>query len=493
MTQKEIVDAVNRLSVGYNVTWWEIQNDADNAIYKINAYLGAEYPLMSQILKAPNAIYALEKNGKYIKIFDDTYIRTIVIPFIASEILARDEEFTTIYNKYAMDVENGLFTMFQNEFNRVPSIFKQKDTTGVFFSSDYEEKHPEIISNHEILNPKFEIKYHFNRDDLVYEGTSLYDTVNYDYNSMYTLQEISPNLEVSSTDGLHYYTFDGWYEDAYCSIPADTTGNIISDIDVYAKWEQHFAYNAYHLQVGSGISAIRYSSFTVNKLVFNGNGFLCIPTTVDGFIINAIAYECFNSVTAGISTVKKIAIPYYGIKYIEPGFFQRFTNLEEIVFYNNPSEIGIKSNSSIVDQANLLYNSSINSIDNYKVDNIQLDWSALGTLAMHGNKVTKLTIPNSVSTISTNTFKTYAFYGASVDITVCNTKDEVDTYIDSVIGSSQYPLIPRKIEIICDHTSISKPTTFNLDNDCYIVTKTIVDSVFDIYHITYRDTIKREA
>ena len=54
MTRDEIVASVNRLSVGYNVTWHEIAEDADEAIHRINSYLGAEYPLMSDILTEPN-------------------------------------------------------------------------------------------------------------------------------------------------------------------------------------------------------------------------------------------------------------------------------------------------------------------------------------------------------------------------------------------------------------------------------------------------------
>ena len=46
------------------------------------------------------------------------------------EILARDEEFTTIFNKYAAEVEEGLFNMFQNEFNR--AFFLDKSDQGAF-------------------------------------------------------------------------------------------------------------------------------------------------------------------------------------------------------------------------------------------------------------------------------------------------------------------------------------------------------------------------
>ena len=137
MTQQDIVNELNRMVIGYNINWDMIKYDADRAIMRINSHLGAEYPMISQVLLSPNHRYTITKNGHEYPIFPERYLLTVVIPFIATEILARDEEFTTIYNKYVVDFENGLFDMFQNEYNKVPLVFRQDTDVGVFFDKDH--------------------------------------------------------------------------------------------------------------------------------------------------------------------------------------------------------------------------------------------------------------------------------------------------------------------------------------------------------------------
>ena len=139
MTQQDMINELNKMVIGYNINWDMIKYDADKAIMKINSHLGAEYPMMSDIMLSPNHRYTIKYNNMDLPIFPERYILTVVIPFIATEVLARDEEFTTIYNKYAMDFENGLFDMFQNEFNKVLPVFRQDPDVGVFFSKDTKE------------------------------------------------------------------------------------------------------------------------------------------------------------------------------------------------------------------------------------------------------------------------------------------------------------------------------------------------------------------
>ena len=452
MTRDEIVASVNRLSVGYNVTWHEIAEDADEAIHKINSYLGAEYPLMSDILTEPNSIYAVKQvvdgQVKLISIFPDIYIRTIVIPFIASEILSRDEEFTTIYNKYAMDVENGLFTMFQNEFNRVPHLFRQKDTTGVFFPEDYEKVHPEIDRSTRYVENEFHIRYHLNQDDIIYTGASIPND-KYTWQETYTLFNIDPTEEYLSTDYAHYYKFDRWYKDAMYSAEASGSGTIHSDIDVYARWSRYDAFNTIPFSLESDDT--KYIAPIVNKIILK-NDTLVFPQNINGYIINSIKYsDCFTSIQyAELSSIKKIALPYYGIRYIQPNFFVHFENLEEILFYGNASESSTASNTTIIDTNNLIYSNSINHIDTFLIDNIRLNWSRPGLLSVYGTKVTKLTIPNSVFSINI-----YSFLRSSVQ--AGHFGNPVNSALEEVLA-----LQGHLVEVWCDWTEQAKPSTFSL-------------------------------
>ena len=43
MTQQDIVEELNRIIVGYNITWDRIKYDADRAIEKINNHLGGTF------------------------------------------------------------------------------------------------------------------------------------------------------------------------------------------------------------------------------------------------------------------------------------------------------------------------------------------------------------------------------------------------------------------------------------------------------------------
>ena len=64
----------------------------------------------------------------------------------------------------------------------------------------------------------------------------------------------------------------------------------------------------------------------------------------------------------------------------------------------------------------------------------------------------------------------------------------VENYIDSYLNSTGtfYDEITIKnIEVICDWAYESKPSTFNLNNDSYII-ENDSSTTFTIYHITYR-------
>ena len=60
MTQQDIINELNKMVIGYNINWDMIKYDADKAIMKINAHLGAEYPMMSNIMLSPNHRYTIK-------------------------------------------------------------------------------------------------------------------------------------------------------------------------------------------------------------------------------------------------------------------------------------------------------------------------------------------------------------------------------------------------------------------------------------------------
>lgn len=136
MKRKELVDQLNRLTLRYNLRWSDIKSDADKAINQVNNFLGAEYPLLSERMLNDESTYTDRVGEADVPIIKDQYFLSVIIPFIAMEILARDEEFTTIYNKYQQEYEIGRFEMFKNEFNFIPDRYKRQRAGGVFFPAN---------------------------------------------------------------------------------------------------------------------------------------------------------------------------------------------------------------------------------------------------------------------------------------------------------------------------------------------------------------------
>lgn len=140
MKRKEIIAELNRLTLHYNLTWDDVKGDADKAIHEINFLMGTAYPEMSHVLLTDSSEYVIRSDDGDIEIIKPIYIRTVVVPYIAMEVLARDEEFTTIYSKYQMEYQNNKFIMFSNEFNNVPVRFKRNVPAGVFFPANNKGK-----------------------------------------------------------------------------------------------------------------------------------------------------------------------------------------------------------------------------------------------------------------------------------------------------------------------------------------------------------------
>jgi hypothetical protein len=256
ITQQEIVDRLNQLTMKYNLTWNDIKYDADKAIMKINSYLGAKYPKMSQVLLTPTSVYALgytddmdgdgDNDGDYTlyEIFPDDYIHSIVIPFIAMEVLARDEEFTTIYNKYGVELEDGLFTMFQNEFNNIPLVFRQNPNQGVFFASESAQGRVQRNKEADLPVFKFRVYYHINNSEIVLSSDTLInfvsDSTAYLYGDTAVIKDW--NTQLLSCDGTKVFRFTGWSKNKN----EVTTDNfrpgssvvMFSDLHLYANWTE---------------------------------------------------------------------------------------------------------------------------------------------------------------------------------------------------------------------------------------------------------------
>lgn len=236
MTQQDIINELNKMVIGYNINWDMIKYDADKAIMKINAHLGAEYPMMSNIMLSPNHRYTIKYKNMDLPIFPERYILTVVIPFIATEVLARDEEFTTIYNKYAMDFENGLFDMFQNEFNKVLPVFRQDPDVGVFFSKDTEEYKNHKRIDKELPEISYNVYYHFNQEYTNMKQFTM-DPKKYKYGSTLVVKDSTLQEFIK---GIYAYTFEGWAlnpdGDGVLYQADDEILNITTDIHLYAKW-----------------------------------------------------------------------------------------------------------------------------------------------------------------------------------------------------------------------------------------------------------------
>lgn len=224
LTQQDLIDRLNQLTLRYNLTWFDVKYDADKAITKINSFLGTKYPKLSTTMTSPNDTYSIPRTEKDAagvvtriedyEIIKEEYFHSVIIPYIAAEILARDEEFTTIYNKYLLEMQEGLFDMFQKEFNSVPVEFRQNSDQGVFFGLDTAQgliQHNERNLN--IPTFQFRINYYIDNNNLyIPEGISFPKDLNvYLYEKPATiLYPQSPNNVFASIDGQFIYTFNGW-------------------------------------------------------------------------------------------------------------------------------------------------------------------------------------------------------------------------------------------------------------------------------------------
>ena len=246
LTQQELLDRLNQLTLRYNLTWFDVKYDADKAITKINSFLGTKYPKLSLYLKNPTDTYSIpqvEKDANGVEqtiaeyeIIKEEYFHSVIIPYIASEILARDEEFTTIYNKYLLEMQEGLFDMFQKEFNSVPVEFRQNPNQGVFFGLDTAQG---IIQHNErnlnIPTFRFRINYYPDNNNLyIPTGNSFtIDSKVYLYDEVATIKYPTAPFNVfASLDGQFIYTFNGWTREHRASGVTASNGYTVNQLGV---------------------------------------------------------------------------------------------------------------------------------------------------------------------------------------------------------------------------------------------------------------------
>lgn len=166
MTREQLIERLNQLTLRYNLTWDDIKYDADRAIDQINNRLGTVFPYLSSVMINENSTYTyniyenIEDAPKVpMPILKDEYFHSVIIPFIAMEILARDEEFTTVYSKYQEDFEKGMFNLFNKEFNYIEDRFKRNRIEGVFFPAGNQGKNinkrkPGVFKAHDNYKPR---------------------------------------------------------------------------------------------------------------------------------------------------------------------------------------------------------------------------------------------------------------------------------------------------------------------------------------------------
>lgn len=319
MTQQDIVNIVNDSLIDFNINWDRIKYKADKAIIKINSYIGAKFPSMSSIMKSPDHTYSIMSCGVERNIFDDVYIHTIVIPFICMELLAQDEEFTTIYNKFAMDVEDGLFNMFQNEFYNIPQSFRQSEDVGVMFDTKpVHHVHPISTHHYTECDIKFRVTYHVNNEYIMLNKQFTFDTNTYSYKDTCKVLNCTEPTIITS-DGAYVYKFLGWSNSYRIPVQYITPGQelvITEDLHLYAIWDKICTIDLDN----DGIATIKpeYANLITT---------LIIPDNIDGYSVYGIS----GTFTNGCNNLISLVLPKTLIT-VDSGAFKGAPNLQSIIF-----------------------------------------------------------------------------------------------------------------------------------------------------------------
>jgi hypothetical protein len=377
LTQQELVDRLNQLTLRYNLTWFDIKYDADKAIHKINNFMGTKYPKLSEILINPSATYTINTSETYTdveenvlerpvsyEIIKEEYFHSVIIPYIAMEVLSRDEEFTTIYNKYLTEMQEGLYDMFQKEFNKVPFEFRQDPMQGVFFEIDSAlGKHQHNERNLNIPTFKFRIKYFANKNDIVLAESFTTDLKSYTYDEEAVVLFWPKTTKLYSSDYSKIYTFEGWSRAANINqvafvepvAPAVTTIKMKENISLYALWSEQST-----LTVGTtGLRIIQIQAQhrpSIENLVIpnyvNGLEPLTVPTNFVLFNQPALETDRLKAIylPTSIITLQSNAFTQFqgtviklneGLENIGSNAFAQTPNLTEIIIPSTVKNISV--------------------------------------------------------------------------------------------------------------------------------------------------------
>jgi hypothetical protein len=368
LTQQELIDRLNQLTLRYNLTWFDIKFDADKAINKINSFLGAKYPKLSSYMISPADTYsftttvtnadATTTTTEY-EIIKEEYFHTVIIPYIAMEVLSRDEEFTTIYNKYMTEMNDGLFDMFQKEFNSVPFEFRQNPNEGVFFGLDTAQG----ITQHNKRNLniptfKFRVNYYPNDNDIDLGLESFTtDPKAYVYDEEATILYPS-SIYYYSTDGATAYQFASWSRQvkvlasSYTEVVGTPTKvKMRSDLNLFAFW------NKTEVLLNSSVGVVTIN-ITHRPALVN----LVIPEYVQGRQVITIPTS-FASANAP-ATDKFVGAIYLpdSVNTISSGAFSGFQG-ERIVLNEGLTSIGANAFASTPNLREIIIPSTVTTIE----------------------------------------------------------------------------------------------------------------------------------
>jgi hypothetical protein len=278
------------------------------------------------------------------------------------EVLARDEEFTTIYNKYATEMNDGLFDMFQREFNNVPFEFRQNPGEGVFFGID--TALGKMQHNQRDLNVptfKFKVTYYPNNNEISLTQTFIRDVKAYVYDQAATIL-YPPSTYYYSEDGSKAFTFKAWSRDrggvntitgTYTEVVGTPTlVKMRADLNLFATWDSFPTL----LISSSGIVTINivHRPNLINLVIpeyVNGIQVITIPTSFVS--ANAPTTDLFTGAIYLPNSVDVISLGGFagfkgeriqlneGITYIGASAFSATPNLKEIIIPASVTDIAI--------------------------------------------------------------------------------------------------------------------------------------------------------
>lgn len=157
MTLTKIVERVNYLLAGENLTYSELEVHLDSVIDDLNHELNSVFPAFSEF---NNTDYG-DTYPDY-SFFPDRYIRSVVCVGAAFKFFITDEEGAQSAMKYEQDYAKALFMMQRDYSNQVPVAYQPTTDQGYLDSPtdlyevgsddvDTDNLHPDYYLNGEVF------------------------------------------------------------------------------------------------------------------------------------------------------------------------------------------------------------------------------------------------------------------------------------------------------------------------------------------------------